>query len=460
MSNSTGAEQSIQENPSEALTGPLPPIRIDLAFSLIQLGTTIIWSVVDGWLLYFYLPPEGKGQILVPLAFYGIVVLIARVVSVIVTPPIGYWSDHLHSRWGRRLPLMFSASLPLLIMFVLLWLPPIHGKSIVNLYYLGVILILFNIFETLVIIPLGALLPELAVIDRHRVRLTMWSAIFQLIGVILAGLAGLLIEGLGFIQTMLIYAALILPFLYLPFLTLHERPGRQIDASQRFGFLQSLMITLSNRAFLILSATGLCFWTATTFLMTVIPYIVTEICLLNVADAPYFYIAGVLALLACFPLVNWLTDRFGKWSIFAGSLLASAIVLPGLMLIGPWFPIPLMAQGLIWIALQSIAMSGVTMLPQAFAAEITDYDEKMTGQRREGAYYSAWSLLGQVINGAAVAMLPLLFLFGRSQSDVNGALGVRLTGPIGGVLMFVGLLIFLRYPLRKLSRETGENYES
>jgi GPH family glycoside/pentoside/hexuronide:cation symporter len=194
--------------------------------------------------------------------------------------------------------------------------------------------------------------------------------------------------------------------------------------------------------------------------MAVIPYIVTEICRLNVADAPYFYIAGVLALLACFPLVNWLADRFGKWSVFAGSLLASAIVLPGLMLIGPWFPIPLMAQGLIWIALQSIAMSGVTMLPQAFAAEITDYDEKMTGQRREGAYYSAWSLLGQVINGAAVAMLPLLFLFGRSQSDVHGALGVRLIGPIGGVLMFVGLLIFLRYPLRKLSRETDENNES
>jgi GPH family glycoside/pentoside/hexuronide:cation symporter len=459
MSNTTGAEQIIQENPSKALTGPLPPIRIDLAFSFIQLGTTIIWSVVDSWLLYFYLPPEGKGQILVPLALYGIVVLIARVVSVIVTPPIGYWSDHLHNRWGRRLPLMFSASLPLVIMFVLLWLPPIRGESIVNLYYLGIILIFFNIAEALVIIPLGALLPELAVIDRHRVRLTMWSAIFQLIGVILAGLAGLLIDGIGFVQMALIYAALILPLLYLPFLTLHEQPGRQIEESQRFGFLQSLTITLKNRAFLILSATGICFWTASTFLMLIIPYIVTEICLLKVADAPYFYIAGVLALLSFYPLVNWLAARFGKWSVFAGSLLASAVVLPGLMLIGPWFPVPLLAQGLIWIVLQSVAMSGVTMLPQAFAAEITDYDEKLTGQRREGAYYSAWSLLGQLINGIAGAALPLLFLLGRSQTDANGALGVRLIGPISGTLMFVGLLIFLRYPLRKSSRVAGETNE-
>ena len=450
----------MQESLSKTLPETLPSIRIDLSFSLIQLGTTIIWSVCDGWLLYFYLPPEGKGQALVPLALYGVVIFIAKALNTLITPPVGYWSDHLHSRWGRRLPLMFSASLPLVVVFVLLWLPPIKGESIINLLYLGAMLILFNISEALVIIPLGALLPELAVIDRHRVRLTMWSSVFQLLGVIAAGLAGFLIDGFGFLQTALIYAAFILPLLYIPFLTLREQPGRQIDESQQFGFLESLVITLKNRAFLILSATGLCFWMATTFLMVVIPYIVTEICLLNVSDAPYFYIAGVLAMLASYPAVNWLTGRFGKWMVFAGSLLASAIVLPLLMLVGPWLPIPLMAQGLIWVTLQSVAMSGVTMLPQAFAAEICDYDEKLTGQRREGAYYSAWSLLGQLIGGLAAAILPLLFILGRSQSDVNGPLGVRLTGLIGGVLMLIAFVIFLRYPLRYLSSPVGQSGEN
>ena len=91
------------------------------------------------------------------------------------------------------------------------------------------------------------------------------------------------------------------------------------------------------------------------------------------------------------------------------------------------------------------------MLPQAFAAEITDYDEKLTGQRREGAYYSAWVLLGQLIGALAGAVLPLLFLLGRSQSDVNGPLGVRLTGLIGGALMLIALFVFWHYPLRHLS---------
>ncbi|MBI5952516.1 MAG: MFS transporter [Chloroflexi bacterium] len=448
----------MQADPVDTSPQTLPSLRIDLSFSLIQLGNAILWSVNDGWLLYFYLPPEGKGQALVPLALYGVATSIARVANALIVAPIGYWSDHLHSRWGRRLPFMFSASLPLLVIFVLLWSPPVKGVSMVNLFYLGLMLVLFNVTQALVIIPLGALLPELAVLDKHRVRLTMWSSIFQFLGVVMASLAGPLIDRFGFTRMALIFAVFIFPLLYLPFLTLREQPGRQIDAKQRFGFLQSLQTTLKNRAFLILSLAGVCFWMATTFVMLVMPYIVTEICLLKVSDTIYFYVAGAFALLACYPAVNWLAGRFGKWSVFAGSLLASAVVMPGLMLIGPWFPVPLMVQGIIWVALQSIAMSGITMLPQAFAAEVTDHDEKTTGQRREGAYYSSWVLLGQLIGAVAALILPLLFVLGRSQSDLNGPLGVRLTGPIGGTLMLVSLLIFLKYPLRHLSVPKRDNW--
>jgi len=434
------------------LTESLPPVRIDISFSLIMLGTTIAWSVNDGWILYFYLPPEGQGVTLVPLAFYGIVILIARIVNAIITPPIGYWSDNLRSKWGRRIPFMFAASLPLVIAFFLLWIPPVQGESMTNLIYLGVFLVLFNIAQNLVVIPLGSLLPELAETDRHRIRLTAWSASFQLIGVILAGAAGLIIGRYGYISMALIFGGIILPFLYLPFFILREKPSRQIEAERRMGFLQSIRTTITNRAFLMLTATGICFWTATTFLMQSIPYIVTEICQQDISTTTYFYIVAVLPLLGCYPFINWLSTRYGKWKVFSGSLLASAVVLPGLMLIGNWLPVPLLAQGLIWISLQAVAMSGVIMLPQAFAAEITDYDETLTGQRREGAYYSSWSLLGQVISGVAALALSLLFLLGRSQADVNGPLGVRLTGLIGGILMFAAFLLFFKYPLRHLSR--------
>jgi GPH family glycoside/pentoside/hexuronide:cation symporter len=98
-----------------------------------------------------------------------------------------------------------------------------------------------------------------------------------------------------------------------------------------------------------------------------------------------------------------------------------------------------------------MALSGFMVLTQAFAAEVTDYDEMLTGQRREGAYYSTWGLIDQLINGTAMAVLPLLLLLGRSYTDPHGPLGVRIVGLIGGMLLLTGFVIFLRYPLRKRS---------
>lgn len=443
-------DKKLSQNPDT-----FPPVSMDIAYSLVMLGTTIVWTVVDSLLLYFYLPPEGKGVPLVPVASYGVVVLIASIVNALVTPPIGYWSDHLRSKWGRRLPLMFGASLPLVISFVLLWLPPVQKESMINLLYLGLILIVFNVTLNLVGIPLVSLLPEITTTDRHRVRLTAWSSSFQLIGMVIAALAALLVDEIGYVNVALIYAVVVLPFLYLPFYVLREEPGRQIKTEQRLGLIKSIRTTINNHAFFLLSIAGIGLFTATTFLIMSIPFIVTEICQQELEAATYFYLMGIFPMLACFPLVNWLSGRYGKWIVFSGSLFASALVFPGLMLIGPWLPIPLFYQGLIWIGLQAVAMSGVTMLPQAFAAEITDYDETLTGQRREGAYYSSWSLLEQIISGVAALLLPLLFLLGRSQTDPNGPLGVRLVGLIGGLLMFVSFLLFFKYPLQHLSRPPG-----
>jgi GPH family glycoside/pentoside/hexuronide:cation symporter len=390
-----------------------PSIKTDLAYSLTTLGSTVIWSVLSGWLLYFYLPPEGEGVALVPAALYGGVMFVTRVANAALAPPIGHLSDRTRTRWGRRLPYMFASALPMLVFFVLLWTPPVQGNSIWNLVYVTLMLLLYNTAYGFNQITHTALLPEIAVTDRGRVRLSAWSASFFLIGMILGGLAGVLIERLGYAITALIYGAVTLPFFYLPFLFL------------RF------------------------YWGVTTLIQSVIPFIVTEICLLTKTDTLYFYLPALLASLACYPVVTHLANRFGKWAVFAGSLLAAAIVLPGLMLIGDWLPLSLQAQGMIWIGLEAIAMSGVTMLPPAFGAEITDYDETLTGQRREGTYYATWGLLDQVINGVAAALLPLLLLLGRSRSDPHGPLGVRIVGVVGGVLMLVAFLIFMRYPLRR-----------
>lgn len=426
-----------------------PPIKIDISYALISLGSTAIWSFLGGWLLYFYLPPEGEGQALVPAALYGAVMFVVRAINALIAPPIGYLSDQTRSRWGRRLPLMFVSGVPMLVLFVLLWMPPMSTRSTWNLVYLGGIFLLYSLTYTLNQVPYTALLPEIALTEQHRVRISAWSSGAFLMGMIVSGLGGPLIDRLGYTGAALVYAVGTLPLFYLPFLVLRERPGRRIDATERLDFREGIAVMLRNRPFQIMTATGILYWSVTTFVQSVIPFIVTEICLLSKSDTFYFYIPALLGSLLCYPLVTWLSKRWGKWKVFSGSLLASAIVLPGLMLIGDWLPLSLRIQGFIWITLQAVAMSGVTMLPPVFGADIVDYDETLTGQRREGTYYATWGFLDQVINGAAAAVLPLVLLLGRSQSDPRGPLGVRVIGLLGGVMMFAAFLIFLNYPLRR-----------
>jgi GPH family glycoside/pentoside/hexuronide:cation symporter len=424
-----------------------PPLRIDVCYALVTLGSTTIWSVMGGWLLYFYLPPEGTP--LVPVTLYSLALFSIRVVDALIAPSIGYLSDHTRSRWGRRLPFMFVAGLPMLVFFVLLWTPPLRGESAWNLVYLVLVLELYSVAYSSHQIPYEALLPELALTDHHRVRVSAWYASFQLIGLILGGLAGLLIDHWGYVTMALIYGAAILPFLYAPFLVLRERPGRQIPVAQQLDFRRSISTTLRNRAFLVFSVTWAFYWSTTMLVQMAIPFIVTQICHLPLADTMYFYLPAVLASLACYPLITWLSDRVGKWRVYSGSLLASALVLPGLALIGDWLPLSLKGQGIAWTIVQAVAMAGAVVLPSAFAAEITDHDEALTGQRREGAYYATWGLLDTVVSGLASALLPLLLSLGHSHTDPHGPLGVRMVGVVCGVWMLVAFFVFLRYPFRQ-----------
>ncbi len=429
-----------------------PAIKTDVAYASITLGSSMIWAILNSWLLYFYLPPQGEGVPRAPAVWYGAVIFGTRALNALMAPFIGHFSDNLRSRWGRRLPLMFVSAVPLLIFFVLLWLPPLPTASVWNLVYLGGVLVLYNLAYTMNQIPYTALLPELALTDQHRVRISAWASSFLLIGMIAGGAAGLLIEHRGYPFMAVIYALAALPLFYLPFLVLRERPERYATSAEgtlpRRNLRAVVESMLQNRAFVIMTATGVFYWGLTTLVQSAIPYIVTEICLLAEGDTLWFYVPAILGSLLCYPPVTWLAGRLGKWKVFAGSLLASALVLPTLTLIGEWMPLPLMTQGIIWVTLQAVALSGVTMLPMAFGAEIADHDAALTGQRREGLYYATWGLLDQVINGVVAAILPLLLLLGRSRSDPHGPLGVRMIGMVGGLLMLMAFFIFLRYPFK------------
>ncbi|TLN02386.1 MFS transporter, partial [bacterium] len=362
------------------------------------------------------------------VALFGGVQLLSRAVNLLLTLPIGYLSDHTRTRWGRRLPYVLGASLLLPGLFLLLWRPPVARESGWNLAYVGFILLLFNLAYSLRQIPLEALLPEIAPKNEQRVGIAAWQSGFQILGVVLTGFVGPFIDKVGYQAMAVLYAVFALFCSLLPFLVLRERPNVQVTTVARLDFWKSTAITLKNKPFQVFLISWGLFWFASTLMLEVVPYIVTEICQQPEANAIYFYLPPVVVSLICYPLVTKLSLRRGKKLVFFTSLLASGLILPLLTFIGEWLPIPLLAQGMLWMTLLTAAMTGAQVLPAAITADVTDYDRETTGQRREGSYYAMWGVFDQLCSGLAVSLLPLLLLLGRSQTDLHGPLGIRMVG--------------------------------
>jgi GPH family glycoside/pentoside/hexuronide:cation symporter len=415
----------------------------DIAYALLTLGSSSLWGFVSGWILYFYIPPSGTP--LVPIALYSVVMFLSRGINVAISLPIGFLSDQTRTPWGRRLPYIFAASFFMIGAFALLWIPPHSTESLGNLAYLAAVMVVFNIAYGFREIPYEALLPELAPEEQRRVNISGWKAGFQLVGAIFAGFIGPLIERWGYQNAALIFAGVMIPFFFVPLFFIRENRAAPKEAPTRLGFWNHLKLTLANRTFLIFISSWALSWAATTFILETIPYIATEICRGTEADTVYFYIPPIIVSLICFPIITQLANHYGKRIVFLGSLLLGALVLPCLLFISDSIPVPLLMQGVIWICLEAIALSGAQVLPTAILAEITDADAQVTGQRREGSYYGALGVMDQVSSGLASALLPLFLLLGRSNSDPQGPLGVRLLGLASGLAMFAAFLVFRKY---------------
>ncbi len=452
------------------MTGPLPalasapslatshrheaPLWLDIAYGSVGLAATLPWAIVDSWLLFFYLPPSTGGA-RVPVALYGIPIAAACLVNIVLCPIIGHFSDRARCRWGRRRPFVGLGALLLLAAFALLWQPPVAGMSTLNLVYLALILLAYNIAYSLVEVPFVSLLPELARSESHRVRLATILAVAQLLGVLLAALAGPLIEQLGYTRMAWLYVAMALPFFYLPLPALREEVNRRTSAEDRPSLGASLTFIAHHRSFLMLTGATLCTGLALAFTILIMPFLVTEICARSQADSAWFFGAAVVTSLVCYPAVIWLSRRLGKRRVFAASLGLSALAFPGLALIGPQWPLPLLTQGILWVILESAVAAPVSVLPPAFIADLTDDDARRTGHRREGVFFSVWVLQNQLVAGVAAVVAPVILLLGRSHLNPQGPLGVRVISLVCGGLCAGAYVLIRRYGAPPLAELRG-----
>lgn len=408
-------------------------------------GYSLIDRVMITWLFYFYItsPLEGVEAFMSPFLF-GAIMFFGRVVDAVADPVVARWSDNHRGRLGRRIPFMLFSSFFYAAVFVLLFYPPVAGVSPLNGIYVALMLGLYFILFTAYVCPHLALLPELARSSRDRIDLSTYRAVFSLLGVGAALIgSGLLISRLGFRGMVWAMALTGLVLLLAP-LSIKEKDYATAQPAT-LGLFEAIYTTFKNRAFLIYLFGNVTFWLGFNIVTLNIPLYVT-ILLKGTEDdtSIYFGLAFVVALLF-FPLVNILSKKLGLKKMMLFALATFTVLLPAYYFLGHSLAgLSPELFGYILLGLTGLPLAVIFIVPDAIVASVSDLEAKLSGQNREAMYFGAQGFILKLAMGLSTLITgALLQFFG---SSLAAPLGIQLTGPVAAIFMFIGVIVFARYP--------------
>lgn len=139
----------------EAEVGP-PSLWTKLAYGFGSVAFGVKDNGFNYFLLIFYSQVIGVDARLV-----GLAITTALVLDALSDPIVGYWSDNLRSRWGRRHPFMYASAVPVAASYFLLWNPPVGWSEEALFLYVLLLSVAIRTFITFYETPSSALAPEL-----------------------------------------------------------------------------------------------------------------------------------------------------------------------------------------------------------------------------------------------------------------------------------------------------------
>lgn len=371
----------------------------------------------DYFLLLFYGTVVGLEPGLV-----GLALLIALVADAISDPLVGYWSDNMRSRWGRRHPFMYASAIPVALSYFLLWDPP--ELSQMGLFvYLTVLAVTIRTFITFYETPSSALIPELTTDYEERTSLQSYRLFFGwaggnvmsvlMFGILLAGPLGMrdrdAYATYGIIASGLIFLTILTSALgthtRIPHLHQPPIPTERFSARRIF---REMVETLSEKSFLALFAATILFAIATG-LSAALAFIMLNY-FWGFSEVQIFIwtcMVFVSALLGAM-IAPFATRRMGKKkaTIVLGVLaftIQPAPVLFRLLGLMPANGDPLLFPLVLTINIIDLSLIiAVTAVAFSMIADLVESNQVKTGRRAEGVYYAAMTFTRKTTQGLGV----------------------------------------------------------
>jgi Na+/melibiose symporter-like transporter len=378
---------------------------IATALSRSQLAAYSVFSVplaMAALPVYVHVPKLYAGELGMPLALIGALLLAARLLDALQDPLLGYLSDRCtRLPLGRSLPIVLSVPL-LACGFVGLFHPPQANQMGLAIWLIVNLLIVYIGFSAASIsyFAMGADLSD----DYHqRTRVTATRSAFGLLGVLLAAAApGLL--GRDEASGLALFSLLFVPALIMAAFVTLRQTARPVVTAVPNATLRTILLPLRNAKFRWLMGVFVLSGIAGAIPGTLILFFVEDIVqrpnLAGMFLALYF-VFGALGM----PIWIAVSRRIGKRNAWIGGMFLAvmAFVWAYFLQAGDVLPFALVC------ALSGIAYGAELAIPPSMLADMVDADARRDRQRPDGVYFGLWQMIEKFNLAAAAGIaLPLL----------------------------------------------------
>ena len=426
-----------------------------LAYGAPGVGAGYMYLLVNLYVMKF-----STDVLLIAPAVMGIIFSVSRVWDAVSDPVVGYLSDRTKSRFGRRRTWILASVVPIAAVFVMVFAPPEALGNAGRIAWMATAIIGFYSVMTVFLVPHLSLGAELSENYHERSRLFgMRHAAFTIGSILALGSMQALINaeaaGEAAVRevtfTLAILASAVMTVALLGSVPLlRERADFQGRVTEKpFRAFADVWRNVHARLLIVVTFIENVGSAAIGVLtLYVMQYVVGA-----PRWAPLVVLSYMVPSAASVPMWLPLSRRFGKVRLWMFSMVLTGLSFGGMFVL-PF--LDTMETRLVTIFVLAFfaglaAGAGGTIGPSV-QGDVIDYDEHLTGERKEGSYFATWNFVYKSAMGVMLALTGFVlqasgFVPNQEQTMTVQLAMVSLYGLFPLVCYAVGAALFSRFKL-------------
>jgi len=322
-------------------------------------------------------------------------------------PLFGYISDKTKTKLGRRIPYIRYGSLAIAAVFVLTWVLWFGDGSDMQLFAQMLIsLFVFDTLYTAIATSLYVMPFEMAITNEARGKILFVKVLFSLVSlavplVLLAELEKILNQSLQTYQLIMTGIGLVAGVIVF-FSTFFYKENGYAKEEEQYPFFQSLKVCFQNKSFIVFEIISFSITYIQTALMLGLSYYFEAFSI----NFLWCYLAMFVGIVTGMALFTRVANTWGvkKSVVFMCLVFGTGMLV--LMLLGQF-----QAAGIFGFLCAGVGFTGGMYLIPLMNGDVIDYDEHVSGLRREGMYAGVNSFICKPAISFANTLFPIMIVW-------------------------------------------------